>query len=503
MEIKAIVGEVSGWKADAVVVNLFEGVKTPGGATGAIDAALGGAISQLIADGEIKGKSSEVTIIHTLGKLAAPRVAVAGLGKAADFDLDRVRRVSADVCRTLKRAGVKQAATIVHGAGIGGLAVEQASQALVEGAILGLYGFRRHLSKTEEGDLETLTLIERDPAKLPALERGISTGRILADATSFARDLINEPSNFMTPPDLAAKAEEVAQTYGLSCQIFEREDIERLGMGGVLGVAKGSAQPPKFIVLSHKGTITGRPAVGLVGKGVCFDSGGISIKPEAGMGDMRNDMAGGATVIAALRALAALKSPLSVTAIVPAVENMPSGTALKPGDVVRFMNGKTAEIHSTDAEGRLVLADGLSYAVQQGLSPIVDVATLTGGIVTALGNLVTGVFSKHQDLVDKISRAGAQAGEKVWPLPLYDEYNEIIKGDYADLKNSGGRAATSITAALFLSNFVGETPWLHMDIAGTVRTDKDRGYHVKFATGVGVRTLTNFVLNLAEEYQSK
>lgn len=499
MKIESLVGDVTGWTADAVVVNLFEGVKLPGGATGAVDAALGGVISQLIADGEIKGKLGEVTIIHTLGKLPSPRVAVAGLGKAADFDLDRVRRVSADVGRALKRIGVKRAATIVHGAGIGGLEAAAATQALVEGAILGQYSFRRHLSNPEQSGLEELTVVERDADKLSAIELGISTGRIMADAANFARDLINEPSNFMTPTDLAAKAQEVAQDFGLTCEIFDRDELERLGMGGVLGVSCGSAQPPKLIVLRYMGTVTDRPAVGLVGKGVCFDSGGISIKPEQGMSNMRNDMAGGATVIATLRALAALKSPLSATAIVPAVENMPSGCALKPGDVIRFMNGKTAEIHSTDAEGRLILADGLAYAVRQGLSPIVDIATLTGGIVTALGNSITGIFSKHQDLADKISRAGAQAGEKMWQLPLYEEYNEAIKGDYADLKNSGGRAANSITAALFLSNFVEDVPWLHMDIAGTVRTDKDKGYLVKFATGVAVRTLTNFVLALAKE----
>ncbi|MDO8671504.1 MAG: leucyl aminopeptidase [Dehalococcoidia bacterium] len=499
MKIESLVGDVTGWTADAVVVNLFEGVKLPGGATGAVDAALGGVISQLIADGEIKGMLGEVTIIHTLGKLPSPRVAVAGLGKAADFDLDRVRRVSADVGRALKRIGVKRAATIVHGAGIGGLEAAAATQALVEGAILGQYSFRRHLSNPEQSGLEELTVVERDADKLSAIELGISTGRIMADAANFARDLINEPSNFMTPTDLAAKAQEVAQDFGLTCEIFDRDELERLGMGGVLGVSCGSAQPPKLIVLRYMGTVTDRPAVGLVGKGVCFDSGGISIKPEQGMSNMRNDMAGGATVIATLRALAALKSPLSATAIVPAVENMPSGCALKPGDVIRFMNGKTAEIHSTDAEGRLILADGLAYAVRQGLSPIVDIATLTGGIVTALGNSITGIFSKHQDLADKISRAGTQAGEKMWQLPLYEEYNEAIKGDYADLKNSGGRAANSITAALFLSNFVEDVPWLHMDIAGTVRTDKDKGYLVKFATGVAVRTLTNFVLALAKE----
>jgi len=495
MEVKVVSGDIAKLKLDAIIVNLFEGVETPAGATGAVDQALGGLIAQLIAEGEIKGKLNEVTLIHSMGKVAATRVVVAGLGKEKELTLSKVRGVIAEACRSLRKVGAKRVGTIAHGAGLGGIDAEKSAQAVTEGAILGLYTFRRHQTKEpEQKEIEELLIVERDEAKLAELERGCAKGRILAEATNLARDMANEPANYMTPTEMAETAKKVAQDYGLECQVLEQEDMERLGMGALLGVARGSKQRPKFIVLSYKGGDPSKSTLGLIGKGITFDSGGISIKPSEGMGDMKGDMAGGAAVIAAMRAIGELKPKVNVTALVPATENLPDGAAIKPGDILRAMNGKTIEVVTTDAEGRLILADALCYARELGLSPLVDVATLTGACHIALGDFCTGAFGNNQEVVDKVIKAGEEAGECIWQMPMYEEYKELNKSDVADIKNSGGRWGGAITGAQFLAEFVGETPWVHLDIAGTSRAEKDRTYLVKGATGVAVRTLVNFIL---------
>ena len=489
-------GTLGSVTADTLVVNLFEGYAEPTGAAKAIDGALDGAIKALIEDGQIKGKSGEFTTIHTFGRLPAKRVVVAGLGKQDAFNLDRVRGIAADLARFLQRGNGARAASVVFGAGAGGLDPERAAQAMTEGARLGTYRFNRHLSNPGEApELTELLLVEADESKAPAIERGAETGRILAEAAAFARDLANEPANFMTPTILAQQAAEMAAREGLDFEIFDRDQMEQLGMGGLLGVAQGSQQPPKFIILRYRGDPDAtRPAIGLIGKGITFDSGGISIKPAENMDNMKGDMAGGASVIAALQAIAQLKPKINVTGLVPATENLPSGSAYKPGDVVKAMNGKTIEVLNTDAEGRIILADALSYAVEQGLSPLIDVATLTGACVVALGSVCSGGFTNDQATLDQVIAAGAAAGEKIWQLPLFDEYQDQIKGDWGDIKNTGGREAGAITAAAFLSHFVGDTPWVHLDIAGTARTKSQKGWIVKGHTGVPVRTLVNFVL---------
>jgi leucyl aminopeptidase len=316
----------------------------------------------------------------------------------------------------------------------------------------------------------------------------------MAEATNLARDMANEPANYMTPTHMAEVAQRVAGEWGLECRILEQADMEKLGMDAFLGVSHGSRQPPKLIVLSYKGGDPQRSTLGLVGKGITFDSGGISIKPSEGMGDMKGDMAGGAAVIAAMRAIGELRPQVSVTALVPATENLPDGAALKPGDIIRALNGKTIEVVNTDAEGRLILADALSYALKLGLSPVVDVATLTGACHIALGDLCTGAFGNNQDLIDEVLKAGEEAGEYIWQMPMYEEYREQNKSDVADIKNSGGRWGGAITAAHFLAEFVEQTPWVHLDIAGPSRADKERNHLVKGATGVAVRTLVNLAL---------
>jgi leucyl aminopeptidase len=499
MKLKVVVDDITKIEVDGLIVNLFEGVSQPGGATAAVDKALDGAITQLIEASEIKGKLGELALIHTLGKIPARRVVVAGLGRQAQFNLDKIRRIVAEACRLLRAKGAKKMATITHGTGVGGIEPAASAQAISEGAILGLYTFRKHVTKeSETGEIEELLIVERDEGKLPQLERGCKVGKVVAEAANFARDMINEPANFMTPSEMAEVATRVASQYNLKCTVLERDQMQELGMMALLGVAQGSHQAPKFIVLEYGGDSSGK-TLGLVGKGITFDSGGISIKPSEGMGDMKGDMAGGATVMAALRALAELKPRINVTALIPATENLPGGAALKPGDILKAMNGKTIEIVSTDAEGRLILADALSYGRKRGLSPLVDVATLTGACRIALGTICSGAFTNNQELLNKVIKAAEAAGECVWQMPMLEEYKEGNKSDVADIKNSGGRYGGAITAAQFLSEFAEDTPWVHLDVAGTSMSDKDKGYLVKGATGVGVRTLVNLALVLAEE----
>jgi leucyl aminopeptidase len=498
--VKVESGDIARYPAKAIVVNLFEGVTRPGGGTGVVDTALNGAISQLIRDGDIKGKQGEITVIHTFGAIPASKVLVLGLGKQEKFSLDTVRDLTANVCRHLRRLGVAEAASIVHGAGIAGLDPERSAQAMAEGAVMGLYQFTRHKRPDDDAtELDSLTLVEFDSAKLPSLRRGAERGVIVAEAANFCRDLANEPSNILTPTEMAARVQAQATELGLGCQVFERERMVDMGMGALLGVAQGSHQPPKLIILHYRGDPGSDRAIGFVGKGITFDTGGISIKPAQGMEEMKGDMSGAAAVLAAVLALARLKPRINVTAIAPCTENMPGGGAIKPGDVLRAMNGKTIEVVNTDAEGRLVLADGLSYARRLNLAPIVDVATLTGAISVALGNVAMGVMSNDAALVEQLKAAGAAAGEKVWQLPMYEEYKEQIKSDVADMKNSGGRPAGSITAAWLLREFVDETSWAHLDMAGVDNYDREKGAMVKGASGIPVRTLVNLALDVAGE----
>ena len=501
MEIKIIVGDIAQIEADAIVVNLFEGMEQPGGATAAVDEVLEGVLSSLISRGEIKGKFGEVSIVHTFGKLPAGIVAIAGLGKRQDFNVDRIRGITGDFCRALRKLNCHRIATILHGSGIGGIELEASAEAIAEGALLGLYGFTKY-KKPEYEDIEEILLAVREKGKVPILETAIGKGKLVAEAINLARDMVNEPANCMTPGQMAEAAKEIAGKYNLEFKVFDREDMETMGMGALLGVAKGSNQPPKLITLSYKGDERSEKAVGFLGKGITFDSGGISIKPSEGMNEMKDDMAGAATVMTAVVAIAQLKPKINVTAVIPATENLPSGTALKPGDVLKAMNGKTIEVINTDAEGRLILADALSYAQKLGLSPLIDLATLTGACRIALGTLYSGVFSNDQDLADKVLKAAKGTGEKMWQMPMPEEYKEQIKSEIADVKNIGNRYGGAITAALFLAEFAANTPWVHIDIAGTASSTKESGYIVKGATGVGIRTLVELALREAKSQEA-
>lgn len=502
MQIAVVQGDISTTEADVVVVNLFEGVTSPGGATGAVDRALDGAISKLIELGDIRGKAGERTTIHTFGKIAAPRVVVAGLGKPEDFDVDAVRNLSAEVARACRKPGVTHVATIVHGAGIGGLDPEACAQALAEGAALGAYRFLRYKVESDDDDkaaLERLTVVEHDAGKVAGLAAAAERGRILAEATNLARDLANEPANNLNPTDLAARAATVAEAPNLELEVLEEAEMEAKGMGSLLSVARGSVQPAKLVCISYKGRGGEGYDLALVGKGITFDTGGISIKPAQGMEAMKADMTGAASVIAAMQAVAALAPKADILAIAPCTENMPGGNATRPGDVVSAMNGTTIEILNTDAEGRLVLADGLCYARELGARHLVDVATLTGAISVALGDQCYGLMTNDDALAKRVESAAEAAGERAWRLPMFKEYGEQLKSNVSVIKNVGGRPAGSITAAKFLEHFVDGKPWVHLDIAGVDMASKDKGWVTKGASGQVVRALVNLALGFADE----
>jgi leucyl aminopeptidase len=492
MELKAAIGDIAGIKTGAIVISHFEGVKQPEGIAAGIDKILNGNISKLMKQKDIKGKLNEITLLHSMGKLPADKVVVLGLGKKKELTVNRVRGAIAEVCRHLRGKGVTSVASVILGEGINKIKTDAAVQAMTEGAVLGLYTFRRYITKKENnfGEIKDLTIVGKVKK---SIKQAVSKGKIIAEAVNYARDMVNEPGSFMTPTQMANATRQLAKKYGLKVEIFDKDKIEELGMGGLLGVSQGSQQPPKFIVLTYKGRQSNEIDLALVGKGITFDSGGISIKPSEGMADMKGDMAGGAAVLVTLTAIAQFRPKINVTAFVPATENLPSGSALKPGDIIKAMNGKNIEVLNTDAEGRLILADALSYATKLKAKTIVDVATLTGACQIALGKITTGAFTNNQPLLDKVIAASKEVGEFAWQLPMFEEYKEFIKSDIADIKNTGNRYGGAITAAKFLEEFVDKTPWVHLDLTGP-ETDKEKGYLVKGATGVPVRTLVNFIM---------
>lgn len=497
MRIEVTAGDITTTQVDGIIVSLCEDSERlglPTAAVVAVDSLLGGAIGTLMDAKGFKGKPNEVTVLHALGRLPARLVAVCGLGKQGEVTVDRVRDAAAEGCRALRKLGCTSIATTLLGAGTAGLESAMSARAIAEGAGLGLYTFTKY--KAPEGpEVDVVRIVVRDASDVDVVRGAADMGMTLAEATNMARDMASEPANFMTPSRMAQISQDIAVTYGLQASVLGKDDMVSLGMGALLAVAQGSAEPPRFIRLDYAGADSASPRTALIGKGITFDSGGISIKPSEGMGEMKDDMAGGASVIAAMTAIARLKVKANVTALIPATENLPGGHAFRPGDVVKSMSGKTIEIISTDAEGRLVLADAINYAIREKMSPLVDVATLTGACVVALGKSYSGVFSNNEDVAQRFMRAAAIAGERMWRMPLADEYRELNKSQIADIKNTGNRHGGAITAALFLSEFAGNVPWLHVDIAGTANSTKDSGVLVKGETGVPVRTLFEFVNN--------
>jgi leucyl aminopeptidase len=494
VKIKIECASITEYNCDLLVVNEFEGVKQPGGATGAVDKALGGLIAKLSREGEISGKLGKVTLIHSSGKTRAGKIAVVGLGKREQFNLEAVRVASAAALKKAVEIKAKKVATIVHGVGIGGLDAGAAAQALVEGSVLGSYKFFGYAKEKEDADfkIETLTLVDCNRDKISSLKKGAELGQMVSEAENRVRDLANTPANRLTPLDFARRAGQVARENKLK---FTSLDPKVAGMELLWAVARGSKEPPRLVALEYRGNPGSKEKIALIGKGITFDSGGISLKPSKKMDEMKTDMAGAAVVLEVVKLAKLLRLKKNVLAVMPLTENMPSGSASKPGDVVGSLSGYTTEIINTDAEGRMILADAITYAKEKGATRLLDVATLTGGCVIALGDAASGVFGNDQRLIDKVIEVGNRCGQKMWPLPLFDEYKEMLKSSIADIKNSTntGKASPS-TGAAFLARFVGNTPWVHIDIAGTARSDREHGYLPEGATGVPVRTLIEFLI---------
>ncbi|GAB4389679.1 MAG: leucyl aminopeptidase [Thermodesulfovibrionales bacterium] len=477
--------------SDALVLPLFEGEGA--GPYKDLDAAMGGLISSCVKSGEFKGKRNEVSVLRAQGGLAARRVALLGLGKKEEFSAERLRQAGGSAASHLAKLGLKDMALSTRNIQGPGLSPAH----FAEGALISLYRFGRYKSEGEKPSLAKLTVLSGDKLG-PALR----WAEALARAVHFAMDLVNSPSNDMTPSALARAAGSIK---GVSVRVINREEAKRLGMGAYLSVARGSAEPPKFIVATYRGP-AGRgagkrpagPQVALVGKSITFDSGGISLKPSEGMEKMKYDMAGGAAVLGALMAASEERLPVHAVGILPAAENLPGGTASKPGDIVRAIGGKTIEIVNTDAEGRLALADAIGYAIRLKPGAIIDIATLTGACSVALGNEAMALMGNDEALIGKVEAASAESAERVWRMPLFEEYGEYIESDVADLKNSGGKSGSLVTAGYFLKEFASGVPWVHLDIASTAWTDKAKPYLPKGATGAGVRLLASLLRSMGE-----
>jgi leucyl aminopeptidase len=449
---------------------------------------LGEDAAWVVSDGDFGGKAGETALLY--GQAGpAPRLLLVGLGKKDIFTLEKLRRVAATAARRARALKLHSAAFSLPA--FPDTAIREAARTVAEGAKLGLYRFDRHKSAADDQDLETFWLVAEE-GELEEATEGAELGAKVAEGTVLARDLANEPSNVATPKHLAERARTIAEKYGMELAVLDRSGIQEEGLTGLATVGRSASNEPCFIVLEHRGGGVSAPVV-LIGKAVTFDSGGISIKPSAGMEDMKFDMSGGAAVLGAMDAAGALDLPLNLVALVPATENLPGGDAFKPGDVLQMHSGKTVEIVTTDAEGRLILADALSYARRYEPSAVVDCATLTGACTVALGDHASGLMGNDEDLVAELQSAGETTGERAWPLPLFGEYTEQIKGDTADIKNSGGRRGGALTAGAFLKEFA-DYPWAHLDVAGTAYGKKGNAYTTKGATGVPARLLVEFLL---------
>lgn len=507
MQITIVQKQIQALSADALIVNLFEGAAALSGATGAVDSALGasnglpgdGAISGLIALGDFKGKLNEVAVLYTNGLIPAPRVIVVGLGKKSELTLDRARQASGSAVRKARDLGCKRVTSVVHGGGMGGLDVRAAAQAAVEGALLGAYQFRDFKSGNGNGSggqIEEFMLVEFNPARLDAVKDGARQGEIIGNAANQARTYINRPANDLHPAAMADAVAQMAARVGLRCTVLTEREIADHKMGGLLAVSQGSEKPARFVALETTAHTSAEAPLVFVGKGVMFDSGGISLKDPVGMDSMKADMSGAAAVAGAMQAIGELKLPRRVIGLLPLVENMPSGLAYRPGDVVSMMSGLNVEIISTDAEGRMILADALHYAKRYEPAGVIDLATLTGTCVVALGEgMAAGLFCNDDAWGKRILDATALTGERMWQMPLFAEYADKIKSDIADMKNSFGRMAGVGASAWFLKRFT-ETadgrdayPWAHVDMAGMMFNADSKGYQPKGAMGYGVRTL--------------
>ena len=490
MKIEIKKGKPAEYPAEALVVPLFEDSEAPAGGPRFFDGTVGALIDDVIKNGDFQGKLYQIAVLYTRNSVPAKRVILAGLGPKKDFDLEKLRGAYAGAARQARALGLKEI-TFCLDISDTGQTFRQMTEAALEGAILGLYQFTPYktLEREKIKVIDRITVVDDKDDALRGIRAAAKTVERVAQAVYFARDLVSTPGNDMTPSDMAQAARRIAKHRRITLNVLDVVQMKKLGMHAFLGVARGSDEPAKFIILEYRGAKRGESPIVLIGKGLTFDSGGISIKPSENMEEMKSDMAGGAAVMGAIMAAAELGLPLNVIGLIPATENLPGGCALKPGDILKSFSGQTIEVVNTDAEGRLILADALTYAQRYKPAAVIDLATLTGACKVALGDHVIGMFGNDGPLKEKVRTAGEQTGERVWELPLWEDYHELIKSDVADFKNTGGRAGGAITAAAFLSKFAGNFPWVHLDIAGPAWLAKDKPYTPKGATGVGVRLL--------------
>lgn len=495
MKSQAITGNFQEANVEALAVAIFKNEKATDGLLKDLDGLTGGLISQVIKEEDFKGEVGETALVRFVasGKVKAKSVLLVGVGERGDYNSSDIAAVSGGATRFLRKRNVKSFALAAR---LEDDVVEGARCAM-QGVVTSQFELDKYKSSGKTKQEITNFVLYVEGAKAADLKNGLSQGEIMGDSINFTRDLANEPPNILTPTEMANRAKAMAKETGLKCEILDEAKMTRLGMGSLMSVSIGSEQPAQMIVLKYtpqKSTGKKGELLAYVGKGITFDTGGISLKPGDGMGAMKYDMSGGATVLGTMRAIALLKPTIPVLGIVAAVENMPDGKASRPSDVVTAMNGKTVEILNTDAEGRLVLADAVAYAEKQGATKIVDMATLTGAVIIALGDQNTGILGNDQELVDDIIETGKEVGENFWQLPVSKEYSNQIKSEIADIKNIGPRGkAGTIMGAVFIQEFVDKAKWAHLDIAGTAWSDENKAHQGKGPTGIAIKTLVKYV----------
>jgi len=494
MQIESTNGPYKELDVQALAIAVFKDEKADEGFLKKLDGITGGAINSVIDSEELKGKEAEIVFLHLVGNsgIKAQRLLLVGVGERNEYTTTQASQMAGTAVRALRLKNAKSIGVVPRLEGNS----EEIASVVAQGSIMGLFEPDKYRTVDKEKREIARLIVVMDGADETDLKRGVERGRIVGEAVNFTRDLANEPGAYMTPTIMSERARDVASEFGLSIDVLDEARMEQEGMGSLLSVARGSDEPGKLIVLKYipsTGVEESKGLLAFVGKGVTFDSGGISLKPGENMELMKYDMTGGATVIGAMLAISQLKPPIPVLGVIPCAENLPSGKATKPGDVVRAMTGKTIEVINTDAEGRLILADAIAYAKKLGATTIVDMATLTGAVSIALGDVHAAVLGTDQELIDEIIVAGKEAGEKFWQLPLDKEYSKQIKSDIADIKNVGGRRAGTITAAAFLKEFADGVSWAHLDIAGTAWGEEAKPYRSKGPTGIAVRTLIKIV----------
>ena len=505
VELKTRKVDFSKCKTDLLVMGLFSDAKGLDKISGELNSKLGGGIEQLIKLGDFKGKDETSAVVYGNDRIGARRVLLVGLGEKKKATLNTVRKAAANAANKAVAMKVDNISLALHRAFGGRFDLTTMAQVMAEGTYFGSYRYDEFVTESENGRLDSLKveLVDSDSAKTKKLSKGLASGIIIGKAQSYVRTLANRPGNVINPAKLAAIAKELAgDSKRLTCTVFDEKQLAVKGMGGVLAVGSGSQNKPRFIVLKYSPankTANSLPTIGLVGKAITFDSGGINIKPSAKMDQMKLDKSGGIAVLGTMKAVAELKLAINVYGIIPAAENLPSGTSYRPGDIITTFSGKTVEVQNTDAEGRMILCDALSFAAKQNCDIIIDIATLTSACMIALGRYMAGLMGNDEKLMKQLQRAAKESGEKVWPMPSSDEYGKEVKSKIADLKNIGSRWGGACTAAAFLKQFVDEKKWAHLDIAGTDMLEKPTEFSAEGASGFGVRLLITYLMNVAKK----